>query len=164
MSFPQPSEANSYLVEHINLLRYSYKKYVGQDLIEFEPGFVSPDSDEVAVAQAIYHAPFVVVSHNTAADPIFNYGNETALDLFEMTWEEFTALHSRQSAELPNREERARLLQAVSTQGFIQNYSGKRISKSSKKFFIEQATVWNLVDNTGNYCGQAATFSHWKYL
>ena len=164
MSFPQPSEANSYLVEHINLLRRSYKKHFGQDLIGIRSGFISPNSDEVTIAKAIYYAPFVVVSHDTSPDPIFTYGNKTALDLFEMTWEEFTAFPSRQSAEPPNQEERARLLQAVSTQGFIQNYSGKRIAKSGKKFVIEQVTVWNLTDDQSHYCGQAAVYSHWTYL
>lgn len=29
---------------------------------------------------------------------------------------------------------------------------------------IEQATIWNLHDKDGVYAGQAATFSHWRYL
>lgn len=32
-------------------------------------------------AQALFAAPFVVVSHGTEPDPILNYGNQTALDL-----------------------------------------------------------------------------------
>ena len=155
--FPEPSPANSYLVEHINLLRSSYKHYFGKDLFDSQ-------LTEVEIAKEIYTAPFVVVSHDTSADPIFNYGNQAVLKLFEMTWPEFTSFPSRQSAEPPNREERARLLQRVTTQGFIEDYSGIRISKSGQRFTIEQVTVWNLIDHHHRYCGQAAVYSHWKYL
>ena len=40
-----------------------------------------------------------------------------ALELFEMNFEQFIKLPSRKSAEAPNREERRRLLEAVSKQG-----------------------------------------------
>jgi hypothetical protein len=155
-AFPEPSEENLYWVEHVNLLRESFRQLVGRDLTD---STLSP----IEAATEIYHAPFVVVSHDTAADPIFNYGNRAAQQLFEMNWQEFTALPSRQSAEPPNREERAQLLAAVSTQGFIENYAGTRIAKSGKRFRIEQVTVWNLNAN-GLYLGQAAVYSQWRYL
>jgi hypothetical protein len=155
--FPYPSAANNFLVEQIELLRSSFHHYTGKDLID--PAF-SP----VAAAKAIFDAPFIVVSHDRSTDPIFNYGNQIALDLFEMTWTEFTSLPSRQSAEPLNQAERAKLLAQVSSQGFIANYAGVRISKSGRRFRIEQATVWNLLDHQGDYRGQAAVFSQWKYL
>lgn len=155
--FPQPSEQNLYLVDHVNLLRQSLKHYTGRDLIT---AALSP----VEAAKELYHAPFILVSHDTAPDPVFTYGNQAALNLFEMTWQEFTALPSRQSAELPNQAERSRLLEAVSTQGYIEDYAGIRISKGGKRFRIEQVTVWNLVDQAGQYAGQAAVYSHWTYL
>ena len=155
--FPEPSPANSYLLQHINLLRSSYKHYLGKDLLDSQ-------LTAAEIAKEIYDAPFVVVSHDTSPNPVFNYGNLTALKLFEMTWSEFTSIPSRQSAEPPNREERAKLLQAVSSQGFIEDYSGIRISKNGQRFTIEQATVWNLIDFNKCYCGQAAVYSHWRYL
>ncbi len=156
-AFPEPGEQNLYLVAHIKLLRQSLLHYIGRDLIE-------PTLQGVEASRAIYFAPFVVLSHDTATDPVFNYGNKAALELFGMTWQELTTLPSRQSAEMPNREERSRLLKTVSSQGFIENYQGVRISKQGKRFRISQATVWNLRDNRGGYCGQAAAFSHWHYL
>ena len=75
--------------------------------------------DEVARAEAAVHAgrhaeqPFVLVAHGTEADPVLNYGNATALALWEMSWEELTRTPSRLTAEAPNREERARLLATV---------------------------------------------------
>ena len=155
--FLEPSPANSYLVQHINLLRSSYKHYLGKDLLDSQ-------LTAAEIAKEIYTAPFVVVSHDTSPNPIFNYGNQTALKLFEMTWSEFTSIPSRQSAEPPNREERAKLLQTVSSQGFIEDYSGIRISKNGQRFTIEQATVWNLIDSNHCYCGQAAIYSHWRYI
>lgn len=158
-ALPEPSPQNQYLVDHINLLRRSFRHYVGRDLI-------SADLSDIDAARKIFDAPFVVVSHDSAPDPIFTYGNKTALDLFEMSWQEFTALPSRKSAEPPNREERAQLLAAVSSQGYIENYRGIRISKSGKRFWIEQVTVWNLIDQDrycqDRYCGQAAVYSQWK--
>jgi MEKHLA domain len=155
--FPRPSAENLYLVEHLELLRSSFRHYTGKDL-------VSADLSPTEAAKNIFYAPFILVSHDRAKDPIFNYGNQAALNLFEMTWEELTDLPSRKSAEAPDREERARLLAQVSRCGFIANYSGVRISQSGKRFQIDRATVWNLIDSNRNYCGQAALFSDWKYL
>lgn len=71
---------------------------------------------------------------------------------------------SRLSAEPVSREERARLLAEVSKNGFIDNYTGVRISRTGKRFLIEHAIVWNLLDEQGVYRGQAAMFRDWKYL
>jgi hypothetical protein len=93
-----------------------------------------------------------------------NYGNQTALALWEMPWEELTRTPSRLTAEAPNREERARLLAAVTARGFIDDYSGMRISKNGRRFEISQATVWNLIALDGSHYGQAAMFQTWKFL
>ena len=145
------------VVTHTLRLAGSFRKWTGRDLL---PGNFSP----AELAERIFNAPFVVVSHGTQADPILNYGNRAALTLWEISWEEFTRTPSRLTAEAPNREERARLLEAVTRQGFSDNYSGIRISKNGRRFEISRATVWNLVSETGEGCGQAATFSEWKFI
>jgi hypothetical protein len=155
--FPHPSEANSFLADHIRLLRVSLRRLTGTDLCD-------PSLDDTGAARWIFRAPFAVVSHDTAADPVFNYANQMALDLFEMTWDEFTSLPSRKSAETPDRDERARLLAEVTAKGCIQNYTGVRISKSGRRFRIENATVWNLANDEGHPRGQAAIFARWKTL
>jgi hypothetical protein len=81
-----------------------------------------------------------------------------------MTWEEFTALPSRLSAEPVHRDERARLLEVVGRKGYIDDYRGIRIAKSGRRFRIEQATVWNLLDEADGIAGQAATFKTWVDL
>ncbi|CAM5766683.1 MEKHLA domain-containing protein [Labrys miyagiensis] len=107
-------------------------------------------------------APFCVLAHNTAHDPIFIYGNKAVQRCFEYDWEELTSLPSRLSAELPNREERQRLLDIVKRQGFISDYSGVRIAKSGRRFVIENAVVWELLDAEGRRQGQAAMFASWR--
>jgi hypothetical protein len=122
------------------------------------------DFSPAELAERFFHAPFVLVSHGVESDPILNYGNATALKLWEMTWAELTQTPSRLTAEAPNREERARLLAAVTRNGFIDNYAGVRISKTGRRFRIQQATVWNLLGADEGYGGQAAMFSHWEFL
>ncbi len=140
---------------HAILLVSSYRRVTGRDLLPpGGSGAATPDE----IVDALWNAPFAVVSHGVEEDPIFNYGNRTALELFEMDWKRFTSLPSRFSAEPVAREERARLLAAVTERGFIDDYAGIRISATGRRFAIV-ATVWNVVDEDGVYRGQAATFA-----
>ena len=154
-----PSPENEYQLDHVSLLGASFSRLLDRELL---PGFSGFST--VEFAQGIFESAAVVVSHGTQDDPIFNYANQAALSLFEMDWEEFTRLPSRKSAEPLNRQERARLLEAVSSQGFIDDYSGVRISSTGRRFRIPRAIVWNVVDGKGDLIGQAATFSDWEYL
>jgi hypothetical protein len=115
-------------------------------------------------AAALWLAPRVIVAHGTQDDPVFFYGNRLALEAFAMDFAAFTCLPSRYSAEPLARDERARLLERVTRDGFIDDYSGVRIAADGRRFRIEQATVWNLIDADGSYHGQAATFDRWTPL
>jgi hypothetical protein len=118
----------------------------------------SASSDIAALRLALWNAPRAIVAHGTEDDPVFFYGNRLALQLFEMSFDEFTRLPSRFSAEPLAREERSKLLERVTRQGYADNYSGMRIASSGKRFMIEDGTVWNLADEQGDYHGQAAVF------
>ena len=96
--------------------------------------------------------------YTDSRNPVFNYGNVCAQQLFGMDWHEFTQLPSRLSAEPLAREERARLLARVTQHGYVDDYAGVRIAKDGTRFMIRNATVWNLMDQDGRYCGQAARF------
>lgn len=145
------------LIIHVSRMLHSYMRWTGRELI---PSGYSPQERAVV----LFFQPFVVLSHGTQEDPVLNYGNRTALDLWEMTWEDFTRMPSRLTAEPVNREDRERLLEQVRRNGYIDTYSGVRISGSGRRFLIERGTVWNIVDEDNKYAGQAATFNRWTYL
>ncbi|MEQ1484652.1 MEKHLA domain-containing protein [Methyloglobulus sp.] len=152
-----PSETNHFLSDHVTLLSNSYQKLLGGELI-------SKNHTHDTLAKALFYAPFVVVSHNTATDPVFNYANLKALELFGFNWEEFTQLPSKLSAESIHQLERDKLLAEVSQNGYLASYQGIRITKTGSRFLIKNAVVWNLVDDDGNYAGQAAKFEDWEFL
>lgn len=156
LDLPAPGQANDFYETHVELLLNSYRHLLGRPLLEPSAG--------LSLGQQVFEADFALLSHNTDADPLFNYANQTALDLFELSWPEFIGMPSRLSAEPVNREERERLLNQVASRGYIDNYAGVRIAKSGKRFLIERAVVWNVYDNRRNYYGQAACFSDWRLL
>jgi len=134
--------------QHALNLCYSYQQLFNKPLIQ-------PDNNG-SLIQQLFNAPFALLSHGLEDDPIFNFGNQTALTLFEYNWDDFTQLPSRLSAKPVDQNERQRLLDAVSQHGFIDNYAGIRIASSGREFLIENALVWNVIDKDGRYCGQAA--------
>jgi hypothetical protein len=155
---PLPSEENGFLYPHVTILRDSFRHWTGRDL-------VNPRLDERDAARFLFNASFAVASQDTGKDPLFNYANRTALNLFAMRWEEFTGTPSRLSAEPTKQAERERLLEKVSAKGFIDGYSGVRVGRHGRRFIIENAIVWNLVGPGGRpFLGQAAMFKRWKML
>jgi hypothetical protein len=147
-------EFPEHLRDYLALLADSFARLTGRRLLE--------GTDARELARNLWQAPFALVSHGTEDDPVFNYANQTALNLFEMSWEDFTRLPSRLSAEPENREARAALLQRVATHGYIDDYSGVRVSSTGRRFVIQGAVVWNVVDRQGRYHGQAAMFARWN--
>ncbi|SFI68712.1 MEKHLA domain-containing protein [Planctomicrobium piriforme] len=144
-------------ISHTQLLLKSYRRWLKTDLI---PRTETP----LEQARLLFESPFVIVSHGTQPDPVLNYGNQTALMLWEMDLPTLTSTPSRYTAEPLHRDERARLLERTTRDGYVDDYSGIRISSTGKRFRIAQAIVWNLVDDAGEYRGQAATFSSWEPL
>ncbi|MBX3236780.1 MAG: MEKHLA domain-containing protein [Nitrospiraceae bacterium] len=144
-------------IEWAQCLLNSYRRWIGRELTDRV-------GDHGFQAQALFLAPIVVVSHGLEADPVLNYGNQRALELWETTWEELVKTPSRLTAEPVNRAEREWMLEQAKTRGYIENYRGVRISRSGRRFLVERATVWNVVDATGHRLGQAATFSTWTFL
>lgn len=150
----EPSINFADLAFHVRLLQESFERVLGKNLFD-------PKRDE---AEEIFYASFMLVSHGSEADPIFNYANQKALDLFEMSWVEFTKLPSRYSAAPLAWLERSLLLETVSRQGYIENYNGIRVSKSGKRFLLKNVTIWNLIDSQGIYHGQAAVCGEWEFI
>jgi hypothetical protein len=154
-NFPHsPCTENNYLADHIALISQSFQNLLGYPLL--------PDTNNLA--ERLYYAPFVLLSHNTDSDPIFNYANAQGLQLFELNWQQLITLPSHASAEAVNQAAREKLMAAVTAQGFMTDYCGVRVSSTGKRFEIRNAIIWNLSDANGVYQGQAACFSDWVFL
>jgi hypothetical protein len=161
--FPRPSAAldaaprlSSLLREHLTALLSSYERRLGRPLII--------SREPAARLSALWSSPQVLVTHGLGSDPTFLYGNRRALELWEVSWEDFTSMKSRDSAELGEQAERERLLRQVEQDGFIPNYAGIRRSSSGRRFRIEDVTVWEIHDDSGRRLGQAAAFDKWTLL
>jgi hypothetical protein len=143
------------IVDWTQLLLDSYHHWIRQDLIERA-------ADTKQQARMLFEVSFVVVSHGVEQDPILNYGNQAALDLWETSWDEFVKTPSRVTAEVGDRIERGRMLERARVDGYFRGYRGVRISSTGRRFLIERALIWNVIDPMGNPIGQAAMFSQWS--
>ncbi|WP_017318913.1 MEKHLA domain-containing protein [Mastigocladopsis repens] len=141
---------------HSQRLMQSFQYWTGFSLLDASG---SPEE----IAQGLFDAPFVLASHGTEPDPILNYGNRRALQLWELSWEEFTQTPSRQTAQEVVQEERNRLLSDTATKGFS-NFSGVRITSTGKRFEIQDGILWNVIGEDNQLFGQAAVCSKCKFL
>lgn len=134
----------------------SFRRFLGRDLID-------PAGTDDERLQRLFEAPFVMVAHGTEPDPILCYGNRTALELWKVTPDALRRMPSRLTAEPLHRDERARLLERTTRDGYVDDYRGIRISSDGQRFEIDQAIVWNVMDGERRI-GQAATFDRWRML
>jgi hypothetical protein len=146
------------IIKHSHLLYHSFEQATGQKLL------AGAFQATPHLAEALYGAPFALLSHGTEPDPIFNYANLTAQKLWELPWEQFTAMPSRLSAEPVLQAERQRMMEQARSQGFISHYEGIRISSTGKRFMIKNAMLWNVYDESRGYQGQAALFHEWTFI
>jgi hypothetical protein len=151
-----PWEAAGWIAR-TQVLLDSYSRWLGRELIDRN----GTPRDQ---SRRLFEAPFVVVAHGTQADPILDYANRAALDLWETDLATLLALPSLLTAEAVHRDERARMLERTRRDGYIDDYAGVRITTTGKRFRIERAIVWNLLDAKGGLAGQAATFAEWEAL
>ena len=145
------------MLAHAQRLIRSYRHWFDRDLLP-------PDGTPLEQAQRLYPAPFAVLSHGTEADPILNYGNATALRLWEASWDDFVHMPSRLTTEPELRELRRRLMAELTARGSFAGMSGRRISRGGRRFQISDASLWDVLTENGEFMGQAATFSKWQML
>jgi MEKHLA domain len=131
-----------------DLLTASYHRLLGSPLCEANR---SPE-------WLYLDAPFAVLAHNADPDPRFIYANGCAQQWFGYSWGEFTQLPSRLSAEAPEQTERNTLLASVTAKGFVTGYTGRRITKSGARFWVQDGVIWQLQREDGTAAGQAAMF------
>lgn len=145
------------IIRHSLRLINSYQHWTGQELC-------AAVSEPATIAYELFHASFALLSHGMEADPILNYGNQQALAAWEMSWQDFTRMPSRQTAEPSERQGRAQILNQATQQGYIHNAQVIRISQTGRRFKIEDVELWDVLNQQGQRCGQAARFSQWQWL
>lgn len=148
---------NPAIIQWSQLLLDSFRRWTGCELLE-------RTGDLAYQAHALFLSPFVVVSHGTETDPVLNYGNQVALDLWEMTWDQLVQTPSRLTAEPINWAEREGMLEQAKIRGYLDTYRGVRMTSTGRRFLVENALIWNVVDAESQRVGQAATFSRWTWL
>lgn len=147
------------VIEHNRLMSASFLRHLGRPLAA-EAGTLTPE----ALAKCLYDAPFVLLAHTDAPDPVFCYANRRAQELFGYGWEEFTRLPSRLSAEPVSQAERQRLLDRARSKGYVDAYRRIRIARDGRRFRIEHVIIWDVLDDHGTFAGQAAVFDRWTDL
>lgn len=142
---------------YLKRVLHSYKYWTGKDLTEVPFGSNN-------ISDKIFNASFVLASHDNSTDPKFKYGNKKALDLWELSWNEFINMPSKKTAEDIFQNERKRLLEEVYKNGYSTNYKGIRVSSTGKRFEILDAILWNVLDKNNKLIGQAVKFDRWKFI
>jgi hypothetical protein len=150
------------IILHTQRLLCSYQHWTGKLLF-------SLDTPPEELAEHLFTAPFIIISHGMEEDPIYNYGNAQALNLWEISWEDFLKMPSRKSVgEVEEGHEEIRLRQLLLDEavakGFVENYSGIRASTTGKRFQIDNVTLWTVLNEDKQRCGHAAMFSKWYYV
>jgi hypothetical protein len=145
------------------LMAQSFRRFTGLSILGTTDIAGLTDAE---LATAMYALPQAIVSHGIEADPVFCYANAAALALWEMDWGDFTRLPSRLSAEPTTdiQSDRNTLLKEALTKGWVDNYSGIRISRSGRRFEIRNTVLWNVIDADEVRHGQAAFIRSYLYL
>lgn len=155
--YTSPPWQQAAVIRHSQRLLYSFEHWTTKPLLNVT-------GSEVDVAQALFEAPFVLISHGMETDPIFNYANRRALEHWQLDWDTFTQMPSRRTAEPMHQAERDRLLAEAARQGYVDRFNAVRITPTGQRFRIEDGLLWNVIDATGHSWGQAAIYTRWVAL
>jgi hypothetical protein len=148
----QPAPANDFQSAFVTRVAESFVRVTGGNI----------GLDPAAPGRSAWGGDFALLCHTPQA--ILMYANRFALGLWEMDWETMLVTPSRETAPEEDRATRAALLDEVARNGFIRNYTGRRVSRSGRLFLIENATVWTLRDELGAAFGTGAFFRSVTFL
>lgn len=134
------------LLIHLEIIQNSYTQLTRK---------VLPLNSNNNLINAFDQCSLPIASHDNSSEPLFNYANRAALNLFKMTSKEMIGLPSRASALKVDQDERSFILEQVMKYGFVEHYHGKRVASDKSIVHIQDATIWNLLDREKKYYGQA---------
>jgi PAS domain S-box-containing protein len=130
------------------LLARCHLRFVGRPL----PG------PPAAARWLYYQAPFGLVVLNADPDPSFVYANRTAQDCGGYDWTELLGMPAQFVTEPTRREDRQRLHDEADENGSVTGRRGVRLTRYGRRFWIEDLTIWNLVNRNDIRLGQASAF------
>jgi hypothetical protein len=145
------------LDNHLRLLSESLKKSSGTDMFQWINDR-SPDTPLTTASQVDTNTRFGVLSHGTQPDPIYNYGNQASLELFEYALGDLCQTPSRFSTVPELMEDRSKLIQEIETKGFGYIDDAARVSAEGTLFLISKILVWTVFDDSNSRIGLAAIY------
>lgn len=160
---PAPAEAPWLQPARLELgrtLLISHQRAFGRPLLAASEAQLS----ERQAAQALFASPVVVLAHDGGSDPRLIYANRAALGLWSHRWDTLIGQPSRLTAAPERQADRQRMLERARAMGAIEGYTGVRIDRHGRRFLIQRARLWTLIDQAGAVRGQAAAFSDWSRI
>lgn len=146
------------MISHAILLDRSLKRLTGRGI--YDRIGVQPSSPKGIYNTVCLNERFVLISHGTESNPIYNFGNVAALQAFARSWDDIK-FPSAESVVLRSQDEvlRKELMMKVTKNGFVEGASGIRVRGDGKFIKLVDAIVWNCYDmDDSTYVGQAAFF------
>jgi hypothetical protein len=127
----------------------SYRRRLGHDLFE-------RSGDAAEDARRLFDLPLAVLAHDTAPQPLLDWANLAAARAFDATPESLLGRPSAGTTPADAVADRRALFDVLARQGFVTGYSGVRISLTGRRFVIDDVTVLEVTDATGQPAGHAA--------
>jgi hypothetical protein len=153
-----PGHENNYQAAFIGRVIDSFARATGKSLIH-QAGI-----DSEAPGRSAWLGNFALLTHRGDARATLNYGNAFALSLWEYDWNTFVSTPSAATAPDEASELRDVVMKKVGHDNFVAGYSGARISRTGRRFLIQDVTIWRLMDEAGGSFGVGAFFRHYRYL
>ena len=157
-SLAAPGEGNNYHAAYVARLAASFAHVTGRSLI------AEARLDPADVGRSAWLGDFALLSHRGGPDAVLNYGNAFALRLWDYDWDSFITVPSAATAPSAVTPARDLLMQKVHHDNFVSGYCGERVSRTGRRFMIEDVTVWRLLEEAGGCFGMAAFFKRYRYL
>ena len=147
------------LVAHISRLVRSYTVLTGRDLVPY-------DANPLVLAERVQRAPVILMSRSFDRDELPAYGNDLALNLWQQSWDQFTASPAADETGA-SEEERVMWRQAhdlALAVGHADVVSGVLSAGQGRRSRFTRATIWNVLDDDGRVVGQATLLSTWRWV
>ncbi|CAB9507466.1 MEKHLA domain-containing protein [Seminavis robusta] len=159
------------IANHIRLLDQSFQQSSGQgifdrinDMLWEEVASTAnnnnlPAIENITTAEQLdQNKRFGILSHGIQEDPIYNYGNAAALELFDNTIEDLCQTPSRYSTVESLMDDREQLIQSINTFGHGTIRDATRRTTKEKLFVIATIWIWHVFDDNGTRIGLAALY------